>query len=75
MGRDVGDLVHGTIEGFFVRARRLSRSADLSHELQRSGVHLFVVGGGLEVVEVMDASAHASRLTPHPVRVKEHLHA
>jgi hypothetical protein len=31
-----GDFIDGSIEGLFIRSRRLVKSADLSHKLQRS---------------------------------------
>ena len=60
---DVGDLVYGPLEGLGVHLCGFRGSADLAHVLERSGVHLFVVGGGLEIVEDVDVSAHAKNVT------------
>jgi hypothetical protein len=47
--RDAGDFVHGSLEGGFVGPRRLVKSADLPHKLERSGADLLVGDGWIEV--------------------------
>ena len=43
---------------FLVGLRRLVVAADLSHVLQRRGLHLIVCGRGIEVEERSDVPAH-----------------
>ncbi len=62
--RDVRDLVHGAVEGLVVGLGRLGRTRDLADVLQGGGVHLFGRRGRLEVVEGVDAAAHAPDDTP-----------
>jgi hypothetical protein len=61
MTRDVLDLGDRALEGLGVGLGRLGRSADLAHVLQRGGMHLVVGRRRLEIVENVDASAHAEK--------------
>src|SRR5680860_423257 len=64
VGGHVGHLVHRAVEGLGVGLRRLGGAAYLAHVLQRCGADLLVVGGGLEVVERSDVSAHEDSVSP-----------
>src|SRR4051812_11331694 len=57
--RGVRDLVDGAVERLLVRLRRLVVAADLADVLESRVVDLVGGGGGLEVVEWADVSAHA----------------
>jgi hypothetical protein len=61
---DVSDLGDRAIERVNVHLGWFGRTADFAHVLQGSGVHLFIVRGGLEVVEGVDVSAHAKNDIP-----------
>ena len=57
-----GDFVHGPCKRRLVRLRRLRRAADLADVLERSGAHLVLGGGRLEVVQRADVPAHGRSL-------------
>lgn len=54
------DLGDGPIEWLLVGSGRVTTPADLPHVLKRGGVHLFIGGGRLEIVEGPDAAAHSA---------------
>ncbi len=62
--RDVGDLVHGAVEGLLIGLRGLRRARDLADVLQGRGVDLVVRRRRLEVVERVDVPAHGHHGTP-----------
>lgn len=70
MPRDMGDLVHRTLERLRVGLRRMRRAADLAHVLQRGRMHFVVGSGGLEVMQDLNVSAHAFRVITHPAAIK-----
>src|SRR5262249_41189676 len=58
-----GDGVERPLKRLPVGLRRLVEAADLADVLERRGADLLVGGGGIEVVERSDVSAHASSVT------------
>jgi hypothetical protein len=63
-----GDFGHFFYRGFkygFIRLGRLGESANLSNELQRSGVDFFFRDGRSEVKERFDVSTH--KVKPYTV--------
>ena len=52
------DLEGGFVEGRLVDPGGLLVTADLAHKLQSGSLHVFWCGGGVNVVEGEDISAH-----------------
>src|SRR6476469_3683408 len=61
LGR-VGDLRDGLVEGSLVGGTGLGAATDLADVLEGCGADLVGGGGGLEVVQLADVSAHTVRL-------------
>src|SRR4030095_10357060 len=56
--RDRGNLFNRSVEGRFVRLRRLVEPSDLPHELQGSGTHLLLGYRWFEIEECSNISTH-----------------
>ena len=56
-------FVHGAIESFLIRLRRLCESGKFSNELQRRGAYFIVGRGWRKVVKCFDGSTHERLLT------------
>src|SRR6202521_5147988 len=56
---DRGDFIDCAQERSFVRLRRFIKTADFSHELERSSSNLFGSDGRIEVEEGFDIPAHS----------------
>jgi hypothetical protein len=56
-----GDLLDGMVEGLLIRLRRLRRTADLAHVLQRRVLDLVLARGWLEVMQGSDVSTHVTQ--------------
>jgi hypothetical protein len=54
----VSDLVHGAIEGFFVRFGRLGEAAQFPNELKRRRADLVLGRGRRKVMQGSDVSTH-----------------
>src|SRR3712207_76773 len=65
-----GDRVDRALEGRLVRARGLGEAADLADVLERGRADLLVRRRRIEVVERVDASAHAESLRQSKTRMK-----
>jgi hypothetical protein len=57
-GRDAGYLIDCSQQGAFVCLRRFAKTADFSHELERSSPNLFGGDGRIEIEEGFDIPAH-----------------
>src|SRR6266478_1621875 len=56
--RHAGYFIHGSLERSLVGFRRLVKTADFSHELQRGSLNLFGSNRRIEVKEGFDIPAH-----------------
>ena len=70
--RDGGDFLNCDQERRFVCLRRLVKTADFSHELERSRVNLFVGDWWIKVKEWFDVSAHRSSIRRVSRQVHNH---
>ena len=62
--RDPGDGIDCGQERGFIRLRRFVKTADFSHELQRSGLNLFGRDRRVEIEQEFDVAAHS----PQPIK-------
>jgi len=72
MSSEMRNLLDSPLEDLGVGLRRLGRSADLAHELQRCRMDFVIGGSRFEIVKGMDAPAHDSRLASQTVGGKIH---
>src|ERR1051325_9456921 len=64
------DFVDCFVERFFIQTRRLRRSTQLAHELQRRRAHFIVGCRRFKVGERLDVSAHAQVLVSERIERK-----
>src|SRR3954462_15543609 len=66
---NVGDLVHGLIECFFVSLRGLGEAADLSNKLKRRRTDFVIRRRRQKIMQSFNVSAHAWSINNSPVPI------